>query len=42
MCYLRSLIVGSVASKKLKAGCYFNAIEIFSILTGEQSVMLWG
>ena len=34
-------IVISVAAKQLKAGCCFNAIEIYSIQTREQSVMLW-
>ena len=38
---LSSLIVVSAAAKQLKAGCCFNATEIFSIQTGEQSVMLW-
>ena len=38
---LSSLIVVSAAAKQLKAGCSFNATEIFSIQTGEQSVMLW-
>ena len=41
MCFFRSLIVVSGVAKQLKAGCYFNAIEIDSIQTGEQSVMLW-
>ena len=31
----------SAAAKQLKAGFCFNATEIFSIQTGEQSVMLW-
>ena len=35
-----SIIVVSAAAKQLKAGCCFNAIEIYSIQTGEQSVML--
>ena len=38
---LSSLIVVSAAAKQLKAGCCFNAIEIYSIQTGEQSVILW-
>ena len=38
---LSSLIVVSAAAKQFKAGCCFNATEIFSIQTGEQSVMLW-
>ena len=38
---LSSLIVVSAAAKQLKAGRSFNATEIFSIQTGEQSVMLW-
>ena len=38
---LSLLIVISAAAKQLKAGCYFNATEIFSIQTGEQSVMHW-
>ena len=38
---LSSLIVVSAAAKQLKAGCCFNATEILSIQTGEQSVMLW-
>ena len=38
---LPSLIVVSAAAKQLKAGCCFNATEIFSIQTGEQSAMLW-
>ena len=38
---LSSLIVVSAAAKQLKAGCCFNATEIFSIQIGEQSVMLW-
>ena len=37
---LSSLIVVSAAAKQLKAGCCLNATEIFSIQTGEQSVML--
>ena len=37
-----SLVVVSAAAKQLKAGCCFHAIEIYSIQTGEQSVMLWG
>ena len=36
-----SLVVVSAAAKQLKAGCFFNAVEIYSIQTGEQSVMLW-
>ena len=40
MCFMRSGIV-SVAVKQLKVGCCFNAIEIYSIQKGEQSVMLW-
>ena len=40
MCFVWSRIV-SVAVKQLKAGCCFNAIEIYSIQKGEQSVMLW-
>ena len=36
---LSSLIL--VSAKQLEAGCCFNATEIFSIQTGEQSVMLW-
>ena len=36
-----SLVVVSAAAKQLKAGCCFNAIEIYSIQTGEESVMLW-
>ena len=36
-----SLVVISAAAKQLKAGCFFIAIEIYSIQTGEQSVMLW-
>ena len=31
----------SAAAKQLKAGFCFNVTEIFSIQTGEQSVMLW-
>ena len=31
----------SVAAKQLKAGCGFNAIEIYSVPTGEQRVMTW-
>ena len=38
---LPSLIFVSAAAKQLKAGCCFNATEIFSIQTGEQSAMLW-
>ena len=38
---LSSLIVVLAAAKQLKVGCCFNATEIFSIQTGEQSVMLW-
>ena len=38
---LSSVIVVSAAAKQLKAGCCFNATEIFSIQTGEQSAMLW-
>ena len=38
---LSSLIVVSAAAKQLKAGFCFNATEIFSTQTGEQSVMLW-
>ena len=38
---LPSLIVVSAAAKQLKAGCCFNATEIFSIQTGEQNAMLW-
>ena len=30
----------SAAAKQFLAGCCFNAIEIYSIQTGEQSVML--
>ena len=30
-----------MAAKKLKAGCCYNAIEVLSIQTGEQSVMPW-
>ena len=41
MYFLRSLIVVSVAAEQLKTGCCFYAIEIYSILIGEQSVMLW-
>ena len=41
MCFLWSLIVVLVAAKQLKAGCRFNAIEIYSIQIGEQRVMLW-
>ena len=37
----RSLIVVLAAAMQLKAGCCFNAIKIYSIQTGEQSVMLW-
>ena len=38
---LPSLIFVSAAAKQLKARCCFNATEIFSIQTGEQSAMLW-
>ena len=38
---LPSLIVVSAAAKQLEAGCCFNATEIFSIQTGEQSAVLW-
>ena len=31
----------SAAAKQLKAGFCFNATEIISVQTGEQSVMLW-
>ena len=29
------------SSIAVQAGCCFNAIEIYSVLAGEQSVMLW-
>ena len=38
---LWSLIVVLMAAQQLKAGCCFNAIEIYSIQIGEHSVMLW-
>ena len=38
---LSSLIVVSAAAKQSKAGCCLKATEIFTIQTGEQSVMLW-
>ena len=41
MCFLWSLIVVSVTAKQLKAGCCFNAIELYRTQTGEQSMMLW-
>ena len=41
MCFSWSLTIVLVEAKQLKAGCFFNAIEIYSIQTGEQSVMLW-
>ena len=41
MCFFWSLIVVSAAAKQLKADFYFDAIEIYSIQTGKQSVMLW-
>ena len=31
----------SAATQQSNADCCFNATEIFSIQTGEQSVMLW-
>ena len=31
----------SAAAQQSNADCCFNATEIFSIQTGEQSVMLW-
>ena len=41
MCFFWPLIVVSAAAKQLEAGYCFNAIEIYSIQIGKQSVMLW-
>ena len=41
MYFFGTLIIVSAAAKQLKVGCCFNAIKIYSIQTGKQSVMLW-